>query len=150
MWVFRNQVAFAAAAIALALAMPSVANAEPQRLVAGTVVDFHGKYGLVVRDVHGALAPVTLHQGTIIKPEGLRLERGMKVIITGLPAGQTFAAAQIVAPLEQWPTGRALANSRPRTIDGPETSNTGRDPGNTRWSSVPDQYSLPYTKEPPR
>ena len=150
MRAFRNQVTVAAAAIALALAMPSLANAEPQRLVAGTVVDFHGKYGLVVRDVHGALASVTLHQGTIIKPDGLRLERGMKVIITGLPADQTFAAAQIFAPLEQWPTARAVANSRPRGTDRPDALTPGRDPNNTRFSTVPDQYSLPYTKEPPR
>ncbi|MEA2784846.1 MAG: hypothetical protein QOF71_950 [Candidatus Eremiobacteraeota bacterium] len=150
MSAFRNQVMVAATAIALALAVPSLASAEPQRLVAGTVVDFHGKYGLVVRDAQGALASVTLHQGTVIKPEGLRLERGMKVIITGLPAAQTFAAAQILAPLEQWPTARAIANSRPRASDKPDALTSSRDPNNTRWSSVPDQYSLPYSKEPPR
>ena len=150
MMIRRVRFAAVAGAIALSLATPLLVNAEPQRLVAGTVVDFHGKYGLVVRDVHGALASVTLHQGTIIMPEGLRLERGMKVIITGHAAEQTFAAAQIVAPLEQWPTARAIANSRPRGTDKPDTFAPGRDPNNSRFSTVPDQYSLPYTKEPPR
>jgi hypothetical protein len=139
--------------MALLLAMPLLANAEPQRMLAGTVVDFHGKYGLVVRDPRGVLKDVVLHPGTIIKPEGLRLERGMKVIVIGQAADQTFAAGEIDAPLEQWPTARAAAFARvQRDAQRVDTTSINRnsDPGNARWSQVPDQYSLPYTKEPPR
>ena len=146
----RIRLTLAASAVALSLATPLLANAEPQRLMAGTVVDFHGKYGLVVRDALGEIKTVTLHQGTIIKPEGLRLERGMKVIVIGQAADQAFAAGEIDAPLEQWPTARALAN-RARSIGASDTFTASRqDAPNTRWSQVPDQYSLPYAKEPPR
>lgn len=145
----RVRTAALAGAIALSLATPLLANAEPQRVVAGTVVDFHGKYGLVVRDAHGALAEVTLHQGTIIKPVGLRLERGMKVIILGQAANETFAAGEIDAPLEQWPSGRAtaIARAQQRQVDAMPLSAT-RDNANSRWSEGPDQFSLPRLPDP--
>ena len=153
MMMGRARFAVAAGAIALSLTAPSVARAEPQRVIAGTVADFHGKYGLVVRDLHGALAEVTLHQGTVIKPLGLRLERGMKVIVLGQAADRTFAAAEVNAPLEQWPTARAAAFAQvQRNAESVDTKslNSSRDPNSSRWSQVPDQFSLPYTKEPPR
>lgn len=143
-----------ACAIALLMAAALPASAEPQGRIVGTVADFHGKFGLVVRDQRGALAHVTLHQGTIIKPEGLRLERGMVVTIVGQAVAQTFAAAEIVAPFEQWPTARsaALAAARARSgIDKLDTGSTSSSRGDSnRWSQVPDQYSLPPMREPPR
>ena len=140
----RIRLAAAASAIALCIAMPLTADAEPQSLIAGTVVDFHGKYGLVVRDVHGALAEVTLHQGTIIKPVGLRLERGMKVIIIGRAAELSFAAVEIDAPLEVWPTARAVAMARTQRqrMDTMPLSPT-RDNANTRWQEGPDHVTAP-------
>ena len=105
----RNRSIFAAAVLALSFTVPLLASAEPQSRIVGTVADFHGKYGLVVRDQRGALTEITLHQGTVIKPEGLRLERGMAVSIAGQAADRTFAAAEIVAPFAQWPTARAAA-----------------------------------------
>jgi hypothetical protein len=141
----------ALSAIVLSLAAPLLASAEPQNRIVGTVADFHGKYGLVVRDQRGALAEVTLHPGTIIKPVGLRLERGMTVSIVGQAADRTFAAAEIVAPFEQWPTARAAAfaarSQAAGKTDGTSLT-TGRsgDPG--RWSEGPDQFSIPTVREP--
>ena len=147
----RNRLALVASAIALSLAVPLLASAEPDRVMAGTVVDFHGKYGLVVRDARGALAEVALHQGTVIKPVGLRLERGMKVIVIGRSANEAFAASEIDAPLEQWPTARAAAlaaAARNRSDSRALNPNPTWDPGNTRWSESPDQYSLPVPQNP--
>ena len=149
----RARCAAAAGAIALSLTAPSMARAEPQRVITGTVADFHGKWGLVVRDLHGALAEVTLRQGTVIKPLGLRLERGMKVIILGQATDSAFAAAEVNAPFEQWPPARAAAFAKvQRDAEKVDTKplNSSRDPYGSRWSQVPDQFSLPYTKEPPR
>jgi hypothetical protein len=150
-----NRSIFAAGAFALLLTAPLLASAEPQSRIIGTVADFHGKFGLVVRDMRGALTEITLHQGTIIKPEGLRLERGMAVSIAGQAADQTFAATEIVAPFAQWPTARAAAfASRPQPGDKADTrglttglapSRAG-DPG--RWSEGPDQFSVPQVREP--
>jgi hypothetical protein len=146
----RNRLTLAASAIALSLAVPLLASAEPQSRIVGTVADFHGKYGLVVRDQRGALAEVTLHPGTVIKPLGLRLERGMKVTIVGQAADRTFAAAEIDAPFEQWPTTRAAALARVPVGGKPDTTalNPRRDPGNSRWSETPDQFSLPPVSAP--
>jgi hypothetical protein len=144
-----NPLTLAASTIALALVMPLMASAEPQRVMAGTVVDFHGKYGLVVRDARGALAEVTLHPGTIIKPVGLRLERGMKVIIVGQAANEAFAAGEIDAPLEVWPPARAaaIARAQGRQPDPMALSPTRPNAG-TRWTEGPDQFSVPQVKEP--
>ena len=146
---FRNLGTVAASTIALALAIPLLASAEPQRVMAGTVIDFHGKYGLVVQDARGAIAEVTLHQGTVIKPVGLRLERGMKVIIVGQAANEAFAAGEINAPLEVWPPARAatFARAQERRAD-PVALTPNRANGNTRWSESPDQFSLPPVREP--
>ena len=97
--------AASACAIAMLLAAPVAtradapaapsASAEPAQIT-GTVVDFHGKYGLVVRDERGALVDVVMHQGTVIEPVGLRLERGMRVTILGSAQERTLAANRIV------------------------------------------------------
>jgi hypothetical protein len=146
----RARFAIASGAIALSLAAPLIASAQPRSLIAGTVVDFHGKYGLVIRDPRGALAEVTLHQGTIIKPVGLRLERGMKVIVIGQAAKETFAAGEIDAPLEQLPPARLpIARTRTDSLDGNGVAlGPNRDARRDRWSEGPDQYSLPAVRDP--
>ena len=144
----RFRLAFAASTIALSLAMPLLANGEPQSLMAGTVVDFHGKYGLVVRDVHGALAEVRLHQGTIIKPVGLRLERGMKVIIIGQASAEAFAAGRIDAPLEVWPPPARTALARASSAGDGYPIAPGRNTRDDRWTEFPGQYSVPSPPEP--
>jgi hypothetical protein len=153
----RARFAAALGAIALTLTAPAIATAEPRSIVAGTVAGFHGKYGLVVRDVRGALAEVTLRQGTIIKPTGLRLERGMKVIIIGEASAETFAAAWIDAPLEVWPPPARAALAR--ALDGPNASNgsngfngfslsSTRDAPDSRWTELAGQYGAPSRPEP--
>jgi hypothetical protein len=131
----RIRLAAAASAIALSLAMPLLASAEPRSRIAATVVDFHGKYGLVVRDAGGALAEVTLRQGTIIKPLGLRLERGMIVAIVGQAGDRSFAAAEVYAPFEPPPYARRPTAYQPR-FDSPG-DRPGAVQGGDRWTEYP-------------
>jgi hypothetical protein len=108
-----NSVKAAAAAAALAIAAlatppaasaqapgpggprPSYAAAGNDQSVRGIVANYDGKYALQVRDRAGYLDNVRLHQGTIINPTGLPLRNGMRVIVYGYNAGQTFAANEI-------------------------------------------------------
>jgi hypothetical protein len=101
-----------AAAAAILLAAPLAARADvpdaagaqaAQARVSGTIADFHGKYGIVVRDDRGALVEVVLHQGTVIEPLGLRLERGMRVTVSGTAHDRTLAANRIETPYRQRP-----------------------------------------------
>lgn len=115
----RQASMLAAAAMVLSALVPCLASADaPSRLV-GTVTDFHGKYGLVVRDASGRVVDVALHQGTIIKPQGLRLERGMQVTILGQAAERAFAAGEIDTPYTLPPprVSRGL-----NALDGPNDS----------------------------
>ena len=116
----RRQLSIVAAgAIALSVLVPVLASADaPSRLV-GTVADFHGKYGLAVRDASGRVVYVALHQGTIIKPEGLRLERGMQVTILGQAAERAFAAGEIDTPYKLPP---ARVSRGLNALDGPNNS----------------------------
>jgi len=96
-----------AGVFAIALVAPLAASAQPPAPTApagarahliGTITDFHGKYGVVVRDAHGALVTVQLHQGTVIEPVGLRLERGMVVVLAGTAETGAFAADRVDVP----------------------------------------------------
>lgn len=91
----RTTSILATGVLALAAVAPGLASADvPSRLV-GTIADFHGKYGVVVRDAAGRVVDVQLHQGTIIMPVGLRLERGMQVTVLGQAGDRAFAAGEI-------------------------------------------------------
>jgi len=138
MKALRNRFAVVASAMALSLVVPLLASADPPSRIVGTVADFHGKYGLVVRDVRGTLSEVTLRQGTIIKPEGLRLERGMIVSIAGQAGDRSFAAAEVDAPFEQLPR-RRLAN-QPGDSPGDRYQHDTR---NDRWSEYPGYIGTP-------
>jgi hypothetical protein len=128
----------------VAMLVPAPAGAEVQTQLVGTVTDFHGKYGLVVRDARGRVVEVALHQGTIIKPQGLRLERGMHVTIIGRGADSSFAAGEIDTAY-QLPPART-GGPRPGTeFPGPAGRNTPADngrfnsfPGDVNGSRVPD------------
>lgn len=74
---------------------PSYATASKDQTVRGIVASYDGKYVLQVRDRAGYVDNVRLHQGTIINPTGLPLQNGMRVIVYGYNAGQTFAANEI-------------------------------------------------------
>ncbi len=148
----RNPFVVIASAVALSLSVPLVASAEPQSGLVGTVADFHGKYGLIVRDARGTLAEVTLHQGTIIKPEGVRLKRGMIVAIRGQAADRAFAAAEIVAPFALSPFARKALAKSPTGADRFDQRSLipNQPPRSDRWSEGPDQFSLPpaTTRDP--
>jgi hypothetical protein len=77
-------------------ARPSYASDED--VVRGQVVAFDGGYGLQVRDEKGYIDTITLHQGTIINPTGLRLAPGMSVTVRGVNRGHVLDANQIDTP----------------------------------------------------
>ncbi|HTU68905.1 MAG TPA: hypothetical protein VMF11_01175 [Candidatus Baltobacteraceae bacterium] len=88
-------------AIALAQPMPSYAVAKVET-IKGTISSFNGATTMYVRDVHGYIDDVTLHQGTIINPTGIRLQPGYPVTITGRPDGRTFIADEIDTPFRSY------------------------------------------------
>jgi hypothetical protein len=103
----------AAAAASLALIAPLVASAQDAPSYAhpavpsygtqdeeihGRIIGFDGGYAVQLRDDHGYVDTVRLHQGTVINPIGLTLEPGMVVSIDGYNAGSYFAANEIDTP----------------------------------------------------
>jgi hypothetical protein len=77
-------------------AHPSYSSNED--VVRGQVVSFDGGYSLRVRDDRGYIDNVSLHQGTIINPTGLRLSPGMSVTVRGVNRGGYLDANQIDTP----------------------------------------------------
>ncbi|MGC2128673.1 MAG: hypothetical protein WA629_01130 [Candidatus Aquilonibacter sp.] len=77
--------------------MPSYAVTKLET-IKGTISSFNGATTMYVNDVRGYIDDVTLHQGTIINPTGIRLQPGYPVTITGRPSGSTFLADQIDTP----------------------------------------------------
>ncbi len=78
-------------------AMPTYAT-PARETIKGTISGFNGATTMYVRDVRGYVDNVTLHQGTIINPTGIRLQPGYPVAIYGRPSGSTFLADQIDTP----------------------------------------------------
>ncbi|HTZ55093.1 MAG TPA: hypothetical protein VMB20_08500 [Candidatus Acidoferrum sp.] len=78
-------------------AVPSYATRRGET-IKGTISGFNGATTMYVRDVRGYVDDVTLHQGTIINPTGIRLQPGYPVTIYGRPSGSTFLADQIDTP----------------------------------------------------
>jgi hypothetical protein len=83
---------------AAAQSTPSYATGSSDERIEGTVAAVNGPYNISVRDARGFLDNVTLHQGTIINPTGLRLAPGQSVSIVGNNQGSTFAANEIDTP----------------------------------------------------
>ena len=102
----RGAAATLAAAVVLFLT-PAVqaqpAYAVHQESITGTVRSFDGQYTMYVRDRHGYLDRVQLHQGTIINPTGLTLQGGMQVTVYGRSEGQVFVADEIDTPYRYVP-----------------------------------------------
>jgi len=94
----------AAPAAAQPTDVPSYATGEES--VRGRIASFDGKYNLQLRDDRGFLDNVTLHDGTIINPTGLRLFSGQAVTILGHNNGKTFEANEIDTPYGRY--GRPL------------------------------------------
>ncbi|MEA2719819.1 MAG: hypothetical protein QOJ39_1683 [Candidatus Eremiobacteraeota bacterium] len=138
----------AVAAAAILLAAPLGARADTpdasgaqaaQAKITGTIADFHGKYGVVVRDDRGALVDVVLHQGTIIEPVGLRLERGMRVTISGAAHDRTLAANRIDTPYKPHAVARLGPNKLPGDDGQPwaPTMSVHDNRGSTNPGNVP-------------
>jgi hypothetical protein len=101
--------ALAALAFSAGIAAPLAAVAEDvpsyaqpgqteDAQIRGRVISFDGAYALGVRDDHGYVDNVQLHEGTIINPTGLTLAPGMVVSILGYNAGSYFSANEIDTP----------------------------------------------------
>jgi hypothetical protein len=105
-WVIRALRAIPAAAIFLALAIPPTGSAQPLpsyarptgETIKGTISRFDGPTNMYVRDVRGYIDHVTLRQGTVINPTGIRLQPGFSVTVTGYNHGSTFVADEIDTP----------------------------------------------------
>ncbi|HUA07672.1 MAG TPA: hypothetical protein VMA98_00235 [Candidatus Acidoferrales bacterium] len=104
-WVKRAAAAIVlAGAPALGLAQGQQAPAMPSYAVGkvetirGTIASFNGATTMYVRDVRGYIDNVTLHQGTVINPTGIRLQPGYSVTISGRTSGSTFIADEIDTP----------------------------------------------------
>ncbi|MEA2719570.1 MAG: hypothetical protein QOJ39_1434 [Candidatus Eremiobacteraeota bacterium] len=80
----------------MAQATPSYTAQDQQ--IHGRVISFDGAYTLQVRDDHGYVDNVQLHQGTIINPIGITLATGMVVAVDGYNAGSYFAANEVDTP----------------------------------------------------
>jgi hypothetical protein len=76
--------------------LPSYASGE--ETIRGRIASIDGKYHLQVRDERGYLDRVTLHDGTVINPTGLRLSPGQSVTIMGHTNGKSFEANEIDTP----------------------------------------------------
>lgn len=101
--VFTRLVAALGAAAALALpglaqaqTMPSYATpVASQESIKGTLTGFNGQYIVYMRDDRGYDDHITLHDGTVINPTGIKLVEGMKVTMWGRTNGSTFEAYRI-------------------------------------------------------
>jgi hypothetical protein len=78
--------------------VPSYATQDQQ--LHGRIASFDGGYNLQVRDDHGYLDNVRLHQGTVINPTGLTLASGMIVSVNGYNQGSFFSANEIDTPYQ--------------------------------------------------
>jgi hypothetical protein len=63
--------------------------------IQGTLIGFDGQYIVYMRDGRGYDDHITLHQGTIINPTGIRLVEGMQVTMYGQANGPTFDAYRV-------------------------------------------------------
>ncbi len=121
--------AFAPLAASAQNGLPSYATAADET-VRGTITSFDGAHTVYVRDAHGYIDHVTLRDGTIINPTGLRLEPGMSVTVLGRTQGSTFAANEIDTPYHrEYPVAYAVpAYPEPYYYGyGPESYGYGSD-----------------------
>jgi hypothetical protein len=72
--------------------------ASDEETIHGRIVSFAGAYTMEVRDDRGFIDHVSLRQGTIINPVGLRLVQGMSVTVLGYNRGGAFQANEIDTP----------------------------------------------------
>jgi hypothetical protein len=83
-----------------AVAAPPPSYATPDETITGRISAISGTYNLSVRDDRGFIDSVTLHDGTVINPTGLRLSPGQTVTIHGFTRGGTFVANEVDTPYQ--------------------------------------------------
>ena len=66
-----------------------------QDKITGTVSGFDGQWIVYMHDDRGYTDHISLHQGTIINPTGIKLLEGMKITIYGYANGSTFDANRV-------------------------------------------------------
>jgi len=66
-----------------------------EQVIRGTITRFDGAYTMYVRDARGNVDRITLRQGTIINPTGIRLSEGQGVTVIGFARGNALVANQI-------------------------------------------------------
>jgi hypothetical protein len=111
-WVTRALRTIPAAAVLMSLAIaPSAVLAQDQmpsyarhagETIKGTISRFDGQWTMYVRDDRGYVDNVSLHQGTVINPTGVRLSPGFRVTVIGHNAGSTFVADEIDTPYRSY------------------------------------------------
>jgi hypothetical protein len=91
--------------------LPSYATGEES--IRGRIASIDGKYHLQLRDDRGFIDNVSLHDGTIINPTGLRLSPGQTVTVLGHNSGKTFEANEIDTPYANYGYAPAYAYGYP-------------------------------------
>jgi len=86
-----------------AFGLPIAVQAQPNyarndEAIHGRISSFDGHYQLLVQDDRGYVDRVALRDGTVIRPVGLRLARGLSVTVRGRNVGATFVAYEVDAP----------------------------------------------------
>ncbi|MBV9718126.1 MAG: hypothetical protein JOZ77_02320 [Candidatus Eremiobacteraeota bacterium] len=66
-----------------------------QPAIKGTLSGFDGQWTVYMRDDKGYTDHITLHQGTIINPTGIKLLEGMRATVYGYADGPTFQANRV-------------------------------------------------------
>ena len=79
---------------------PSYGSSED--VVRGQIVSFDGGLNLRVRDDKGYIDNISLHEGTVINPTGLRLATGMSVSVRGVNRGNVLDANEIDTPYQSY------------------------------------------------
>src|SRR5665213_692107 len=125
--VFAGSLALGAATLPASVAAQSAPPyARPESVPAngietihGVIESIEGPYRISVRDDRGFIDDVTLRQGTIINPRGLRLRPGMIVTISGYVSASTLTADQIDSPsqYDAGPPGGSYYGSYPDYYD---------------------------------
>ena len=102
-WAHKTTLACLAATLFLGTPLAAGAQYVPsyatpvarQESIKGILTGFNGAYIVYMRDDRGYDDHVTMHDGTVINPTGIKLVEGMRVTIYGYTNGSTFGANRI-------------------------------------------------------
>jgi len=87
-----------------------------EETIQGQIQSIDGQYTIRLEDVRGFVDSVTLHDGTVINPNGTQLAAGQDVTIVGHANGRTFEAVEIdLAPPDDSGASAAQGGYGPST-----------------------------------